>query len=820
MFVNNLKITIRRLLKDKMQSAILISGLTLGMMTCILLLQYVSYELSFDDFHQEQTNIYRVINERFQNGSSIQKGAITYPTIGPRMKAEFPEVKLATRIAYSSSVTISQGDKISPLEPGLWVDEHFFGVFDFPFLARQGLDLFKAPNEIVLTRALADRYFPNAKGNYDLILDEELLVDRYEQPFKIVGICEDVPENSHLKFDLLLSYASCIRYWGEGADNSWTWSDFYHYLLLEPGTNVRDLEVKFADFSEKHFRGTEVSGSEEVFTLQALSDIHLNSQNLEYEIVNTGNGRAIWSLLIIAFFILFIAWINYVNLSSVRTIERSKEVGVRKVIGATKGQLILQFLSEALIVNLISLILAIVLAEAAIPWFASKFAMEAQSLSLMELAHFQPVLAISLLSLIIAGILASGVYPALLLSSTKMSAVLKGIFSKNIGNAWLRKSLVVFQFTISVGLIILTWMVSQQIRFMSQKDLGLNIDQVMMLNAPEMSGWDSTFIDRMNTLKTEFKNIPGVEEATSSSRIPGQRMARLFDIRRISEGDGAQTFSGNVLHVDFDYTKTYGLELLAGRFFRRGDHNTNFNQVDKVILNESAVEMLGFQDVDEAIHAPLSINDRQWEIVGVLPDFHQQSLHHGIEPIFFFPLYSTYNAISLKLSGSQNLDKTIAAIQATYKKIFPGNIFQYQFVDDRFQNLYESEVRFAHILSFFTLLTLLIACLGLFGLTSYITFLRTKEIGIRKVLGANPLGIIALLSKDFLRLVFIAILIAVPLAYYLLNNWLADFAYRISISWWVFVLAGILALLLAFLTIGFQSIKVALTNPSKSLRNE
>ena len=819
MLYNHLKIALRQLLKNKTQSFILIGGLTIGMATCILLLQYVNFEWSFDNFHSKKENIYRVVNERFQNGKSVQKGTITYPTIGPALMEELPEVKNATRIAYSSDIMVTHGARIEPIEPGLWVDAHFFEIFDFKLLASNGLQLLDETNELVLTRQLADRYFPTAKGNYEAILGQELHIRRYPDPFKIVGICEDIPPNSSLQFELLLSYASCIRYWGEGADNSWTWSDFYHYLELESGTDVAALEAKLTGFSKRHFNGTEVSGSEEVFTLQALKDAHLYSSDLEYEIGQTANGRAIWSLLILAFFILLIAWINYVNLSSVRAIERAKEVGVRKVMGATRSQLVRQFFSEALLVNFASLLLALGLVQILNPWFATNFGIEPRGLSFLEGNVFNVYLLVTLLGLILLGIVVSGFYPAWLLSSPHISSVLKGVFAKDFGGAKLRKGLVIFQFTMSIALITATWLVSRQIHFMSQQDLGIAIDQIMTINAPQMSQWDSTFITRMNTFKKELTKIPGIHSAATSSRAPGEGMGRVFQIQKVGEGDLAPSFTSNFINADFEYAKTYGLTPISGRFFRESDHSPDWEALDKIVVNEAAIKMFGYTNSETAINQRLRFWDKDWHIVGVLPDFHQRSLHHGIEPIIFVPTYSPGNLLSLNVSP-KNIEAIIAQIKTSYQQFFPGNTFHYTFLDERFQRLYEADQRFGNVLSFFTLLTILIACLGLFGLASYTTFLRTKEIGVRKILGASSASIVALLSKDFLQLVLVAIVLATPLAWFVMDWWLQGFAYHIAIRWWIFVLAGIVALSIAFLTISIQSVRAALANPVEALKIE
>lgn len=812
---NYFKIAFRNLAKNKVQASILIGGLTAGMMACIMLLMYVGFELSFDNFHSKKDNIYRVVNQRFQNGESIQKGTITYPTIGYTMRDEFPEIKNATRLAPISDVLITHNDKVNPVESGFWADKHFFEIFDFRLIAQTKANVLNETNEMVLTKTMVAQYFPAAKDNYEAVLGEELRLNRFPDVFKIVGVCEDVPSNSFLQFDLLVSYATRIRYWGEHAGNSWTWSDFYHFLELEEGANQVALEEKFTAFSQRHFRGTEVSGSEEVFTLQPFSDAHLYSSDLEYEIGQTNSGRAVWSLLIISFFILLLAWINYVNLSSVRAMERSKEVGVRKVLGATKIQLTSQFIAEALIVNLVSLLLAIGIVLLLTPSINAYLSIETSFIGNEILTY----LMLALLALIAGGVLISGAYPAWLLSSSQIAGALKKVILNSTGGARLRKGLVVFQFMISITLITITWLVANQIDFMSRQDLGINIDQVMTVNSPEMSNWDSTFIDRMNTFKLELMKFPGIESAATSNRSPGQGTGRVFQIQKKGEGASDQSFTSNFIHADFEYAKTYGVETLAGRFFRKNDHNYEWDALDKIVINEAVVKMLGFDDNEKAVGQQVEFWDKNWSIIGVVPDFNQRSLHHKIEPLTFLPGYGTNHLLSLKLSG-KNVDQTIASVKSSYEQFFPGNDFQYSFVDENFQRLYAADFRFRNILSFFTLFTILIASLGLFGLASYTTFLRTKEIGVRKILGASATSIVSLLSKDFLKLVIIAIVFAIPVAYFFMERWLQDFAYHVGIQWWVFVLAGVLALGIAFVTVALQSLKAAVGNPVESLRSE
>lgn len=818
MLQNYLKIALRNLWRNKAQSAILIGGLAAGMCACMLLLQYVSFELSFDDFHAKKDRIYRVVNERIQDGKTIQKGTITYPTIGAAMAKDFPEVANHARIMTGGEVFIRHEDKLALQDGFLWVDEHFCEMFDFPILAKSDDRFLAETNQVVLTRSVADFYFPGAKGNYSEVLGKIVFLETDNNPYKITGVCADVPANSSLKFKALSSFASVINRAGKDADESWTWSDFWHYIELKPGVDVAALQAKFPAFSDRYFRGTEVSGSKEVFSLQPLKDAHLYSAGLEYEIGETANGKAVWSLLIIAFFILIIAWINYINLSSVRAIERAKEVGVRKVVGARRSMLMGQFLTEALAVNVLALLLAGWGAELIKPWFAANFDLEASALQFAPAGNW--FLPLSMLGLMLAGVLFSGAYPAWLLSSPHVSSVLKGVFQKNIGGGQLRKALVVFQFTASIALITATWLVSRQIDFMNKQDLGIDIDQVVAIDGPRLTRWDSTFISKMNAFKGKLLTNPNIKSAATSNRtIVDGWHGRVFQIEKTSDNPSGEQFTSSFITTDYGYAETYGINPLAGRFFLESDHKPDFDQLDKTVVTETTVKMFGYASNEAAVGQTIKFWNRNWTIIGVLPDFHELSLHHAIEPLLFVPAYSPGGAISLRVEGG-DMTATLGFVQTTFRDFFPGNVFEYEFLNEAYGKLYDADARFGRILGFFTLLTILIACLGLFGLASYMTFLRTKEIGVRKVLGASTAGIVALLSRDFLKLVILSLVIASPVAWYFMHQWLQEFPYHINIEWWVFVIAGISALAVAFLTVGAQSMKAAWANPVKSLRSE
>ncbi|MCB9036667.1 MAG: ABC transporter permease [Lewinellaceae bacterium] len=817
MLKNYLKIAIRNFTRNKLYTGLNILGLTVGMAACLLILQYVSYEWSFDRFHEKGDNIYRVINDRYQNGKRVQIGTITYPAVGPLIDEEFPEVVNHTRILFQGSAIIRREEEMLRLEGSYFVDNEFLNLFSFELLAGDRATALREPRQAVLTEKVAKRFFDVADGNYEKALGQNIQLNQDDEPYQVTGILADMPANSLLKTDMLGSYATLKLYMGAAVEQSLEWSDFYHYLEVRPGTDIAALERKLEDFSERHFKGEEVSGAEEHFYLQPLKEAHLNSMHLEYEIGEVGSGRVVWALLAIALFILALAWVNYINLSSVRAIERAKEVGIRRVAGARRGQLARQFLTEAALANAVSLALAGYLAYLAAPLLSSRLGVNLSWQYLLSGDGVQGGLMAGLTGWFLAGILFSGLYPAFLLGRQQTALVLKGQYRQSEGSKRLRKGLVIFQFAASIALVSVTWMVFQQVRFMTHQSLGVDIDQVLRVSQPEQTNWDSTYIERVQGFKDELAAHPDIKAVTASSRVPGERMGRIFGMER--QGLEGSSFSSNFIEVDHEYAETYGLEIVAGRDLRATDHNINWPLIENVVINESAVEQLGFEKPDDAIGAVLRFGEKDWTVVGVLQDFHQMSFHHAIEPIVFLPVYHNQEPFSVRISG-KNADRAIEHLEAAYARFYPGNLLEYQFLDERVQRLYEADQRFGKILLFFTILAILIACLGLFGLASYMAFLRTKEVGIRKVLGASVLGIVGLLSKDFLRLVGWAALIATPLAWLGGRLWLQDFAYRIDLPWWVFFAAGGIAVLIALLTVSYQAARAALANPVEALRRE
>lgn len=816
MLKNYFKTAWRNLLKNKLFSVINIAGLSIGITVSLLILQYVSFQLSFDRFNIHAGDIYRVANDRYQNGKLIQHGTITYSAIGKAMQDDFPEVIDHARVRPAGGIFI-RGDKKLGDQDGLAVDNSFLNIFTYPLVTGDKNNALTEPNTIVLTETFARKLFDIRGNNFHGIIGQMIRKDN-EPPYKITGICKDPPENSHLGFSYLLSYCTLYKTFGWAeADYTFTGSDFWHYIQLKKGTDHKALQAKLEAFSQRHFQGNKISGSDEKFFLQPLTKAHLYS-DYEYEIGKIASARVVWSMVIIAALIILIAWVNYINLATAKSVERAKEVGVRKVAGATKGQLVKQFLTESFIINLTALAIAFLLVTLIQPVFNSLIK---QHLSLAYLFHnglngFNVVAL--MIALICLGIFVSGFYPAFVLSSFRPVLVLKGKYFSSAKGINLRRALVVAQFAITVALIIGSLVVYSQMRFVSKQSLGIDLSQVLVIRPPQLTIFDSTFIPKETILQNELKQIPHVINAANSWSVPGNEMGRDFDLS-LQQSEKAEHFTTRKVGVSPEYLPVYDIKLLAGRNFDRSDYNTNPRKVHTIILNENVCRLLGFKTPQEAIGKQIHVERRQWDVIGVIADFHQKSLRYPLEPLILLPLFSTYSSISVKVN-TKDIAQTMAAIKAKYDAFFPGNLFDYYFLDDKYNQQYANDLLFGKIFGIFSAFAILIACLGLLGLSLFTTVQRTKEIGVRKVLGASVASIVVLLSKDFIRLVLIAFVIASPVAWLVMNNWLNDFAYRIDLSAWIFITAGLTAVIIALATISFQAVKAALVNPVKSLRSE
>ena len=816
MIKHYLKVSFRNLWKYKSFSVINIAGLAIGMAACLLILQYVSFKLSFDQFHRYADDIYRVVNDRYQQGKLIQHGTITYSGISKAMNDDYEEVVQHARIAPSGEVILTYNDKRIAEDEILYADSNFLAMFDFPLIAGDKRTVLKDPNALIISQSLADKIFDYKGDDYNQFIGTPIKYGTDSALYKIEAICKDVPENSHLPFNILVSYKTLINAWKE-ADYDFTQSDFWHYVRLKPGTNYKSFNAQLGAYSQKHFQGNKMSGSDETFYLQPLSKAHLYS-DFEYELGRTGSATVVWALLIIALFIITIAWVNYINLATARSVERAREVGIRKVVGCERKRLIFQFLFESALVNFIGIGLALVLVMLVQSSFNDllKYQLSLSYLVTKGLSGYG--ILIGLIAIVVLGIFISGLYPAFVLSSFKPIAVLKGRFSSSQKGIFFRKALVIGQFAVTIGLIIGSLVVMQQIRYMNKTHLGFSMEQVMVVRSPSLTTWDSTFVNRINTFKEELKQIAHVKAAATSWNVPGGDIGRSFNVR---QKDSATTNQFTVRHtaIDYDFLDVYGIKLIAGRNFTQSDVSQRGADRRAMLINRSAAKLLGFKSPEGAISKTILRGTREWDVVGVVEDYHQKSLRYPMEPMIFMPFYGTNNAISVKLAPGE-LPRTIAEIKKKYDAFFPGNLFDYTFLDETFNRQYENEQLFGKAFGIFAGLAIFVACLGLLGLTMFATIQRTKEIGVRKVLGASVSSIVLLLSKNFLKLILLSSLVAFPLAWWAMNSWLRDFAYRINIGWWIFILAGASALFIALATISFQAIKAAIANPVKSLRTE
>jgi putative ABC transport system permease protein len=809
----------RNIRKNKVFSFINIVGLSLGMAACLLILQYVNFELSYDQFNKNVGDIYRVYNDRYQNGKLIQHGTITYSAIGKAMQDDFPEVTNHSRLFPNGPVIVRKDTKQYGKQESLFVDNSFLNMFSWSMIAGDRNTALLEPHTVVITQDAAKRYFKVGDADIASVVGQTINVDDDTIPYKVTGLCRNVPENSHLQFDVLFSYRTL--YTGKNSykesDYDFKDSDFWHYIQLRHGTDYKSVEAKLDAFSQRHFQGDKISGSVEKFYLQPLSRAHLYS-DFEYEIGKTGSATVVWGLLLIALFIIVIAWVNYINLSTARSVERAKEVGVRKVIGAAKSQLVRQFLTESFLINVIALVLAFALLFLLQSPFNSLIGHKLSVSYLFAKSLGGYVVTIGLLGLLLLGIFISAFYPAFVLSSFRPILVLKGKFTSSKKGIVLRKGLVIGQFAITVILIIGSFVVYRQIRFMNRQELGLNINQVLVVPGPGLTPDDSTFLTRENSFMQQVKQIPGIQGAAVSWNVVGGETGRSFNIRREGQ-DNTVHFTMRHNGISAGWLSLYKIKLLAGRDYTYSDFDPDFGKRHNIIVNQSATKLLGFKSPEDAIGKTIYRGQRQWTVIGVIGDYHQKSLRFPIEPTLLMPAYGNGSNISIKIETT-DMPTAIAALKKTYDSFFPGNLFDYYFLDQHYNEQYANDQLFGKAFSIFAGFAVFIACLGLLGLSLFATAQRTKEIGVRKVLGASVGNIVLLLSRDFVGLVLLAFVIASPITWFIMHRWLQDFAYRIDIEWWVFVLAGALALFIALATISFQAIRAAVANPVRSLRSE
>ncbi|MFN8348376.1 MAG: ABC transporter permease [Spirosomataceae bacterium] len=811
MIRNYLKIIGRSLLKNKGYSFINIFGLAIGLSSFAFISLWIADEWSYDRFNEKSERIFRVSGKVLSDNESFEHACSAVP-MGPTLKADYPEVENFVRFDPNGCV-IKKGNLMFDEDGVLATEPAFFDVFSYKLTAGNPQTALKEPYTVVLTESMAKKYFANenpiGQSLHIMVYDP----DGKGMDYRVTGIMPDPPKNAHFTFNFLVSFESLIAsdkatYLSEAA---WDNNSFYTYILLKEGMNYRNFEKKLPQFYQKHlmplvraFGGTKPMAE---FSLMPLTDIHLKS-NVRYELSPTGSRNNLSVFGTVGLFILLIAGINYVNLATARSVKRAKEVGIKKVVGATKNQLINQYLAEAVLLSLISLALAIVMCQGLQPVF---YQITDKNISLFDAPG---LLAFLLISSIGLGVL-SGIYPAFFISSYQPVAVLKGVFASSSKGIWLRKSLVVLQFTITVILMIGIVVIHSQMTFIKNKNLGY--DKEALLNL-KVNG-EIEVIQKFESFKHQLLENPSIKNITTSNSILVGSMGNNGMTTMDKTG---KPIRSNIyrLKVDYDFIRTLGMKVAAGRNFSLNFPNDiPTDSTQNYILNEAAVKAFGWGKPEDALGKPFTMSDRNGKVIGIVSDFHFTSLQHKVEPLAMVLRDGNFSRIILKIDRTKT-PETIAFIEKEWKRFFPNAYCQYDFVDKKLGEQYMAEARFSKIFFYFSVISVLIACLGLYGLTSFATEQRTKEIGIRKVLGANLSGITVLLTADFLKSVLIAVIIAGPIAYYGMDKWLQDFAYRITIEWWVFLLAGALALFIAFLTVGYQSVKAALMNPVKSLKTE
>ena len=818
------KTSFRNILKHKTLSIINIIGLAVGLASSLLIFMHVSYEYSFDRNWDRADDIYRISYNRYQNGNLSFKSARTLHGMAPVLKEKISEVVGSTELFKDVVTVYNETNQIQDIQMFV-TDSTFFNVFKLDFIEKQGVNPLTGLYSAVISESAALSLFGTtaAVGKWFKVCQG--------WRFYVAGVYKDLPSNTHLPFDMLLTWQTYNFYFQNWDDvtgtevirnpsahinnkpvTSWDWgyNGYYTYILIQPGSDPGEIESQIkkiaVDYTQKIIQN---DGNTE-FHLQPITSIHLNS-NLEHEVKPNGDRNSVITLAFISVVILCFAWINFINLTLIRAVEHAKSIGLHKIFGALKKQLLSQFMIEALITNLISIVIALILVFLIKGWFAS--VTEMSIVTAIGWKH-----GIILVTLICTGILVSGLYPALYLASFKPIDLFKGIRSSATNNLDLRKILVVAQFAASIFLIAGVLIVYKQINYMKTRDLGVNLDRTIVTFSPPTMIGRPQRMPRLNTYKSIIRKTAGIEAITTSSAIPGKEILwKRQDIRRTNDlPNTVKTYA--YAYIDYDFIKTFNLNLIAGRNYTESE-NENGNAV---IINEMAMKQLGFKNADAAINSYIFAGNKQYEIVGIIKDFHQESLKKEIKPILFFYGYKWMSDIgyySIKVNTG-NLKNIISQIKEIWEKIYPEDHFTYFFLDEEFDAQYNSDQAFGRVFSMLTGLAIFVAGIGLFGLALYSANQRTKEIGIRKVNGARNSEILVMLNKNFMKWIAIAFVIATPIAWYVMHNWLGNFAYRTRLSWWIFALAGVTSLGIALFTVTWQSWKTAARNPVDALRYE
>ncbi|WP_020529806.1 ABC transporter permease [Flexithrix dorotheae] len=797
MFKSYLKLSWRNLIKQKLYSSINIGGLAIGLASFIMIFFYVEHELSYDNFYPNEQQIYRITQRQPGN---VYKGsdyfAVTPTPLASTLEREFPEVIKGTTINYLTALISNEDDNY--WEEGLWADQNYFEVFNYPLLSGDPQKVLEKPYSIVLTASFAKKIF----GNLNPLGKElKLKFHQDENQYKITGLIPDLPENSSIKFNYIVSFESNNHYSEALKENSWNNNSYFTFFLLKEGANPAQLEqkIKQAGIPQKYQTDKTYPFKDEYY-VNSLADLHLNMSPL-FDIGLKGNKKYVYFFSVIAILILVLACINYMNLAVARSINRAREVGLRKAIGAFRQQLIVQFLGESILITLIAFVIALGMVQLVIPYFGYLIERPLK----LDLFSNNLMLPGILFLLFFVGTF-SGSYPAFYLSGLHPIKVLKGKIDNKSRNSNLQQSLVIGQYAVSIILIIACIVIYKQLQFIQKKELGYNKEHIITITVRDMG-----VVNNIQTLKNKWLSYPNIKSVTYSNNLPTNISSSTIinDDDDIPEND----LSIYETRVDYDYLDVYGIELIAGRNFSR-EHKSDIEE--GYLINETAALALGWTP-EQAIGKQFTHNGVE-TVLGVVKDFHMHSMHLSIEPLMIHLTKGWVGNIAVKVHP-ENLPETISYMERNVNE-YTKYPFEYSFLDEKFNQLYKAEEVLGETFGFFTILAIVIASMGLFGLAAISVEHRGKEIGIRKVLGASAISIVSLIAKNFIRMVAVAFILAIPLAWYLMDKWLQDFAFRIEMEWWIFILSGCIVFLIAYLTIGYQTIKAALLNPINRLRNE
>lgn len=804
MFKNYFTIAWRHFTRRTGYTAINLFGLAIGMAACFLILEYVDFEQSYDRFHSRSENIYRVAQDRYNHGVVTTQWAAGAAAIGGALDEHFDEVKNVVKL-YEISGNMTFKEHSFREEKMYFASESFFQVFSFPLIRGNADEVLKEPYKAVISETAARKYF----GDEDPI--GKTLRRNNANDFIVTGVFEDVPNNSHVKFDILLSYATWSEWTEGGADTEWYWDGFYTYVQLQDGTDPEVFEAKIPEmikpYTEEEFAESSAGVS---YSLQNVGDIHLDS-DLMMEFEANGDRRYVYLLTIIAFFILGIAWINYINLSTAKSMERAREVGMRKVLGSHRMHLVQQFLIEAFLTNTLASVIAIGMLIFALPVFNEITGMELE-LNLLFQAKFWG----RFFLVLIAGSLLSGLYPAFVLASFQPIKVLKGKLNQRLEGIWLRRGLVLLQFGVSALLIASTLTVYKQLSFMQDQELGVNIEQTMIIKSPFIA--DSTYQERLNAFKTELMREPGMRSVTASTAVPGRKAGwNAGGIRKLSDPE-TETNQYRVIGVDDAFIDAYELDILEGRKFSK-DFST---ETGNVIFNESAVTLMGFDDAESVLGTDIYFWGDTFKIVGIIADYHQQSLKEAYDPMIlrYIPDNRNFYSLKIKAQSGEQFAQSLEHANTTWSQFFPASPMDYFFLDEHFGQQYQTDQQFGQVFGIFTLLALFVAALGLLGLSAFAITQRAREISIRKVLGASIGNLFYLLTKEFVILALIAAVIFLPLSWIGMNAWLTGYAFHIDLGMWFLLIPLATVILISLLSISYQTFRAVYANPIDAIRHE